>query len=42
MLAGPILVIAVVSSAFSELLKSYEDVDEFTVGYRVENVDDGR
>ena len=31
MLLGPILVIAVLSSAFSELLKSYEGVDEFAV-----------
>ena len=36
MLLGPILVIAVLSSAFSELLKSYEGVDEFTVGYRMQ------
>lgn len=36
MLLGPILVIAVLSSAFSELMKSYEGVDDFTVGYRVE------
>lgn len=34
MLFGPILVIAVLSSAFSELMKSYEGVDEFAVGYR--------
>ena len=37
MLLGPILVIAVLSSAFSSLLKSYEGVDEFAVGYRVES-----
>lgn len=37
MLLGPILIIAAVSSAFTELMKSYEGVDEFTVGYRVEN-----
>lgn len=36
MLSGPILVIAVLSSAFSELMKSYEGVDEFTVGYRMQ------
>lgn len=35
MLTGPVLVIAVLSSAFSELMKSYEGVDEFTVGYRM-------
>ena len=34
MLLGPILVIAVLSSAFSALMKSYEGVDEFAVGYR--------
>lgn len=34
MLLGPVLVIAVLSSAFSELMKSYEGVDEFAVGYR--------
>ena len=36
MLVGPVLVIAVLSSAFSQLMKSYEGVDEFEVGYRVE------
>lgn len=40
MLLGPILVIAVLSSAFSELMKSYEGVDEFTVGYRIQEADD--
>jgi len=40
MLLGPILVIAVLSSAFSELMKSYEGVDEFTVGYRIQQTDD--
>lgn len=34
MLLGPILVIAVLSSAFSGLMKSYEGVDTFSVGYR--------
>lgn len=38
MLLGPIMVIAVLSSAFSALMKSYEGVDEFSVGYRVQNV----
>lgn len=38
MLLGPILVIAVLSSAFSELMKSYEGVDEFAVGYRIQGV----
>ena len=33
---GPVLVIAVLSSAFSELMKSYEGVDAFAIGYRVE------
>lgn len=36
MVVGPILVIAVLSSAFSELMKSYEYVDAFEVGYRIE------
>ncbi len=36
MLLGPVLVIMVLSSAFSELMKSYEGVDEFSVGYRVQ------
>lgn len=36
MLLGPVLVIAVLSSAFSELMKSYEGVDEFAVGYRMQ------
>lgn len=40
MLLGPILVIAVLSSAFSELMKSYEGVDEFTAGYRIPQADD--
>ena len=40
MLLGPILVIAVLSSAFSELMKSYEGVDEFTVGFRIQEADE--
>lgn len=36
MLLGPVLVIAVLSSAFSELMKSYDGVDEFAVGYRMQ------
>lgn len=36
MLLGPIVVIMVLSSAFSELMKSYEKVDAFSVGYRVQ------
>ncbi len=36
MILGPILVIAVLASAFSEMMKSYEGVDDFTVGYRME------
>ncbi|MEE1282471.1 MAG: ABC transporter permease [Acutalibacteraceae bacterium] len=35
MLLGPILIIAVLSSAFSELMQSYEGVDSFAVGYRM-------
>ena len=33
---SPILVIAILSSAFQGLMKSYEGVDEFHAGYRVE------
>ena len=40
MLLGPIMVIAVLSSAFSALMKSYEGVEEFSVGYRVQNVEE--
>lgn len=40
MLSGPILVIAVLSSAFSELMKSYEGVDEFAVGYRMQETEE--
>lgn len=36
MILGPILVIAILSSAFQELMKSYEGVEEFKAGYRVE------
>lgn len=36
MIAGPIIVIAVLSSAFEDLLKSYEGVNDFTVGYHME------
>lgn len=36
MIAGPVLVIAILSSVFQELLKSYEGVEEFEAGYRVE------
>lgn len=36
MILGPVFVIAVLSSAFQDLLKSYERVDEFEVGYRLE------
>lgn len=35
MLFGPILVIMILSSAFSALMKSYEKVDGFSVGYRM-------
>ena len=40
MLVAPILVIAVLSSAFAGLMKSYEGVDEFSVGYRIQTGDD--
>lgn len=33
---GPILVVGILASAFNDLLKSYEGVDEFEVGYCVE------
>lgn len=36
MVLGPIMVIAILSSAFQDLMKSYEGVDEFKTGYRVE------
>lgn len=35
MLLGPILVIAALSSAFGEMMTSYEAVEEYTVGYRM-------
>ena len=37
MILGPILVIAILSSAFQDLMKSYEGVDEFHAGYRLES-----
>jgi len=36
MLLGPILVIAVLSSAFSALMQSYEGVEDFKAGYRTD------
>lgn len=36
MMLGPVLVIAVLSSAFQELMKSYEGTEEFEAGYRLE------
>lgn len=36
MIIGPVLVIAVLSSAFCDLMQSYEGVEEFKAGYRVE------
>lgn len=36
MILGPVLVIAVLSSAFRELMEAYEDVGEFEAGFRVE------
>ncbi len=35
MLIGPILVIAMLSSAFEAMMSSYENVEEFKAGYRV-------
>ncbi len=40
MVLGPVLVIAILSSAFSELMKTYEGVDTFNVGYRLEDAED--
>lgn len=40
MVLGPILIIAILSSAFSELMKSYEGVDTFAVGYRIQEAND--
>ena len=37
MILGPVLVIAMLSSAFQDLMNSYEGVDEFNAGYRVED-----
>lgn len=42
MLLGPILTTAVLSSAFTELMKSYEGVDEFAVGYRVQKASEDK
>lgn len=36
MVLGPVLVIAILSSAFSDLMKSYEGVNAFKAGYRVQ------
>lgn len=36
---GPIFVIAILSSAFEELMKSYEKADAFQVGYRLEETE---
>ena len=36
LILGPILVVGVLASAFNDLLKSYEGVGEFAVGYRIE------
>ena len=36
LILGPVLVIAVLSSAFQSLMKSYEAVDAFKVGYSIE------
>lgn len=37
MVLGPVLVIAILSSAFFDLMKSYEGVDTFKTGYRIED-----
>lgn len=36
MILSPILVIAILSSAFSDLMRSYEAAGDFAVGYRIE------
>lgn len=36
LIIGPLLVIAILSSAFSDLMQSYEGVEDFKAGYRVE------
>lgn len=36
MILGPVLVIAVLSSAFSDLMKSYEGVNAFKAGYQIQ------
>ncbi|MBR1865043.1 MAG: ABC transporter permease [Lachnospiraceae bacterium] len=35
MVLGPVLVIAILSSAFHDLMQSYEGVEEFRAGYRI-------
>lgn len=37
MIGGPILIIAVLGSVFDDLMKSYEGLDEFMAGYRLED-----
>lgn len=37
LLLGPLFTIMALSSAFTELMKSYEGVEEFAVGYRMED-----
>lgn len=36
LILGPLLITGILASAFNELLKSYEDVETFSVGYSVE------
>ena len=36
MILGPIFVTALLSSAFEDLMASYESAEEFQVGYRLE------
>ncbi len=38
MIIGPVLVIAALSSAFSELMKTYEGVGDIKAGYRIEGI----
>lgn len=39
MVLGPILVVSILSSAFGDIMKSYEKVDKFSAGYRLTNAD---
>lgn len=38
MIFGPVLTVAILSSAFRDLMKSYEGVDRFEIGYKMEEI----